>query len=808
MKKFTGLFIILIFQVNVSAQNLKPSVEFVELFKNYQKELPRERIYLHTDRDWYVEGDRIWFSAYNVAGSRHFPSQLSSVLYVELIYPDGELGKRTQILLEDGHGKGSLLLDGLNISTGTYQLKAYTKWAKNFGESYVFNKSITVFDDIEDRITHSSQSDIDLQFFPEGGHLIDNITSNIGFKAVGSDGLSRDVSGVIINNMNNDRIEFESVHNGMGVIQFTPLPGATYTAVSDGIEYNLPEPLPNGIAMAVKSDEQFYSVHINSTLQNSDSPLVLFAHVRGEVFYASMVIMDEGTGIAVVPKKNLSTGIVHFTVLDTSGNPASERLVFNRNPMDELNIDVTLNSENLALRSEAVLSLSISDNENSALDAKASISVFDDGIVDFNKYYSNIFTHFNLESEIKGHVENPGFYFSDNDNAEQYLDILLMTQGWRAYDMTKLNNLDKAAEFSLPENGFTISGVIKSNIFSKPLEDATVVVSVGREHSEMDIVTTDKNGRFEISDISINNRQIITVRANDEHGSDRVNIDMIPQFSDLINQYPAVPQFSKSTSADYDSRNTTVSFEDRIENVHREVEQFVDFQMEGELDEITVTANKDMYNWMDDFIRHDGFSRSINLSEREYLQALPFENVLTQIPRVRINSLKGTISVSRGVSSINAPAESLILIDGLYADYAQLRSLPTSEVHTIRVMSGGPELALFGAKGLNGIISVQTRRGFTPERRGLRQFYLEGYQQPSQFYSPRYGITVSRDFEGVDSRVTLFWEPGLEVSSERNNSIRFFTNDIPSEYRIVVEGITETGLPIHYTQTISVDDKK
>jgi hypothetical protein len=709
-------------------------------------------------------------------------------------------------MLDNGFGKGALLLEDMRIRSGTYQLKAYTKWSKNFGESYVFNKNITVFKDIENRISRSPQSGLDLQFFPEGGHLIDNVPSKIGFKAIGTNGLSRDVSGVIFNNMNDEQIEFTSVHNGMGVTHLTPLPGVRYTAVSEGIEYKLPQPLPHGIAMSVESVDHYYSVQINSTLQNPDSPLLLFAHVRGEVFYASLVIMEGGTGAAAVPKKNLSTGIVHFTVLDTSGNPASERLVFNKNQMDELNIAVELNSGSLSLRSEALLSLSIADFENSELNANASISVFDNGIVDFNSYRSNIFTHFNFESEIKGHIENPGFYFSDDDNAGHYLDILLMTQGWRAYDMSALRNPDQVKEFALPENGFTISGVIRRGILGKRAENASVLISVGREHSTMDIVTTDENGRFEITDVPVNDRQMITVRANDHRGSDRVSIHIDSQFSGLLYKYAPVPQLFVSATSKTGYNDPVISFQDRIENVHRELEQFVDFHMEAELDEITITDNRDMNNWMDDFIRQAGRAKSVDMTEREWMQSLPLEIVLSLLPGVRVNLIQGSISVTGGTASLTAPGGPIILLDGMYSDFSQLRNLPSSEVRTVRVLSGGPDLTLFGAQGANGVISVQTLKGYTLESRGLRTFYLDGYQLPKQFYFPRYGFTVPGNIEGVDSRVTLFWEPGLEVKAERNNSVRFYANDIPSEYRIVIEGVTETGLPFRHTQTFNVDE--
>lgn len=46
----------------------------------------------------------------------------------------------------------------------------------------------------------------------------------------------------------------------------------------------------------------------------------------------------------------------------------------------------------------------------------------------------NIRSYFLLSSELKGAIENPSFYFNE-ENKERYeaIDALMLTQGWRNY---------------------------------------------------------------------------------------------------------------------------------------------------------------------------------------------------------------------------------------------------------------------------------------------------------------------------------------------------------------------------------------
>ncbi len=794
--------------LNLKAQDHQPSVEFVQFFNALQSELPRERIFLHTDRQWYVFGDRIWFSAYVTGGSRLLPSGISSVLYVELIEPDGTLAERNTVEVKGGRSKGSLTFNNARLQEGTFRVRAYTAWSLNFGDSYIFNKDIDVITGEAATSEPVASSASDIQFLPEGGHMVHGLTTRLAFKALNSQGLGKNISGTIYDENSDYSIDFSSDHLGMGVIDdFTPDINASYAAVVDGIKYELPKIHPSGMVMNLNDNGDQYIVNISSKDIDTGDALLLFAHVRGEVFYASLVLMEENNGVTVLSKDKFPTGIVHFTLLGRDGNPAAERLAFNINPLAEIVTEIRVNNDSFGLREEAVLHLKVTDAEGDALPASASISIFDNEIAEFNSDYTNAVTGLLLESEINGHIENPLVYFNGTDEAARAADLLMLTQGWRAYDMQQIADMDEISLFSMPEQGFNISGSVLSGFRGNPLEEATVVLSLGSDHEDLELSTTDEEGRFLVSDLQIQGSQLITLRANDSRGRDRLRIELDQQFSNLPAFDDDIVQNNFSISQPETAE--LASLDERAIQVQIDTERFVDAQLFGELDEIEVVAEREPE--ADRFERNlregERASQRLDFDERPHMADIPFLQALNQLGGVSV--IGNSITINTGFTNIGGASlpPPLILIDDIESDFDDLRILSSLDVQTVNVFRRSSELGFFGASGAGGVLSIRTRRGDGGSQeniRGLITANVQGFAPPSQFYMPRYGITVPRDIEQPDTRITLFWDPELDIS-ENGASVRFWTNDMPSTYRIVVQGITENGIPFFETSVFRVD---
>jgi len=92
--------------------------------------LPSEKIYVHTDRTGYLQGDTIWFKAYSWCGYEQVADTISKVLYAELINARGRSIISKKLLINNGISAGDFTLD-TTVVPGRYFIRAYTQWMKN-----------------------------------------------------------------------------------------------------------------------------------------------------------------------------------------------------------------------------------------------------------------------------------------------------------------------------------------------------------------------------------------------------------------------------------------------------------------------------------------------------------------------------------------------------------------------------------------------------------------------------------------------------------------------------------------------------
>src|SRR5664279_5169805 len=223
-----------------------------------------EKVYLHTDRITYYPGDDIWFKAYLIDASERLLSSNSINLHVELISPDSKIIDNRVIKLENGLGNGDFKL-AEKLQSGRYRLRAYTNYMRNFGDQLFFNKDITIINSSDGAKAFSDtvyydRNKPDITFFPEGGSLVENVSSNVAFKAVDYNGHGQEISGEIYSSAFEKVTEFKSTHNGMGLFSITPAPRLKYFALirnpnGDSIKYEIPKSFPKGVVLNVSNNQ-------------------------------------------------------------------------------------------------------------------------------------------------------------------------------------------------------------------------------------------------------------------------------------------------------------------------------------------------------------------------------------------------------------------------------------------------------------------------------------------------------------------------------------------------------------------------
>ena len=264
----------------------------LEQFRVYNQQRPTEKVYIHTDRDAYLIGETIWLKGYIFNGNTHEADTLSRVLYVDLVDPIAKRVRlRTQLRVTNSYAPGQLFLAD-SLPAGTYQLRAYTNFMRNYPDAYFFTKTLTILPadgaNISDGRSNGATRP-DVQFLPEGGQLVAGLSSRVAFKAVNSSEQGMAIKGFVLDAKKDTVTGFASMHLGMGYFMFKPESGQHYTAFvpnADGTlaTYPMPTVQEQGVVMQVdnltnKDNVLVYLMH-NKTTTDTSATLTLIAQTR------------------------------------------------------------------------------------------------------------------------------------------------------------------------------------------------------------------------------------------------------------------------------------------------------------------------------------------------------------------------------------------------------------------------------------------------------------------------------------------------------------------------------------------------
>ena len=133
-------------------------------------------------------------------------------------------------------------------------------------------------------------------------------------------------------------------------------------------------------------------------------------------------------------------GITHFMLIDQQGNALSERLVFipDRNPHQW---QILPDKPTYGKREKVSLQIAAKDHNGNPIEGSFSISITDRRSIRPDSLADNIVSNLLLTSDLKGYVENPGYYFLHQDlRTLRTLDFLMMTHGWRRHHIKNVKS--------------------------------------------------------------------------------------------------------------------------------------------------------------------------------------------------------------------------------------------------------------------------------------------------------------------------------------------------------------------------------
>jgi hypothetical protein len=830
MVKLILLFCLVAGMDSVNAQSPSSTGvgKIIALVDSFNQRMPAEKLFLHFDKPYYAIGDTIWFKAYLFQAATHAWSPISGLLYIELINDSSRQIRRIRIPVNYGVSWGQIPLTGDDLPAGNYTLRGYSRWMQNFGEEAFFHRRIFIApatipelkarNQASGRKSHLSDlqppsrtDHFDLQFMPEGGWLVAGIPSRVGFKAIGEDGLGRDVKGTIIDGKGNSMLAFQSLYKGMGKFELQPMPGERYAALiemTDGStrRFPLPEARKSGYIIRVDNRQGSDSVHV-SVLVSADHADGRSVHLlglsRGVVCFAANMRLSKTEADGMVPKQAFPSGIAHFTLFNDANEPLCERLTY-IDHQDELNIQLSTDIDSYHTRDSIPLNIRVTNAEGQPVTGSFSLAVTDDGQVKAdNSRAGNIISHILLTSGLNGFVENPAWYFSNRSGESwQALDALLLTQGWIGYYWKDILHGYHEPIYAA-EPGFQVTGKV-TNLTNSPVRDAKVtLISTGRTELAMDTVTG-ADGRFVFCNFPPMDSTGFVVQARNAKGKS-FGIDVsIDEFKPTV----LSAQTSASGSGIGDPGRDSILY-NYVQN--NEAIQNAKDPYGGRyksLQKVVVRANP--------VIRGSHNLNGTGQADQVIDEATIMKAGKMTLKELLLEKVKGfRVTYSKtGIEQYMIIQNRVrIVIDGLSLsrfgvgqERETLEFLTAEDITGIEVMYTPKNTAGYNSTLVSGrqlmstgrefaFLEITTRSGngiFQKKSPGVTTYRPIPVTWPQAFYTPRYPVKQNGS-QMKDLRATIHWQPSLVTDRKGNASTSFYAADTPSSYTIVVQGSDMDG---------------
>lgn len=812
----SALFLVFSYLITHSA-----SAHYGDSFSVNQAFANIEKVYIQTDRDFYFLGDTIWFKGYLLNGqSLSLVSDIQN-LHIELIDSTGKITEQQLLLCEYGQVSGNITIPD-SSDHGPFVLRAYTDYQKNFGEEMFFHKTIRIskvknsFEiESENATIEKEEPKIDVSFFPEGGFLLTGTQNLIAFKAIDQTGKGISVEGKVLNGNGEAVMFFRSDYKGMGRLFFDPEKGESYEVQIDGypdFRYSFSDIRSEAMKLIMlEQNRQEVTLKILSNLRKrSRDPFYVVCYSRDSLLFKKE-IEHRGSMKLKVETEAMLGGINRFILLNEALEPVSERLVFH----DKLNVNnLEINTSQMGFATRSLVNLEIL-NAADLLDScysNLSIAVVNENSLVAGRENQNIASYLFIDSELKGYIESPADYFIDDEyiSSNEKLNLLMLSNGWSNY-LHELSDLEPNDFEYQKTAGITIQGNAEKLVGKKPIVGGSITVGLFTEGGNFFLEgLTDSSGWFSIDSLFFEDTATIFTQVLNNKGKQRSEVYV----STVTEKKPAVSTYILNEM----QRISDIPVQQYRHEYYSDVE-YRDYHADDEsilLEEVEIKRRKVDY---DDerfrmYLKDDGNFR-IYLRADDVLKVTPADyhhaSVLQFLQgRVAGFTMSGGGPSLRGKTSYNEPSTPLFILDGmLISDMPMnfINSIPMSNIDKVEVLKGG-SAAIYGYRGANGAIAIYTKKGEDPmtqdyELVGAITKKIAGFSSNRDFYSPRY-TPENIDSPEPDHRTTLYWNPEINTEDGKTE-LSFYSADDLGYFRIIVEGVTNTGQVCFGTTGFMVD---
>ena len=839
--------------------NIRRFVEGIDRFNRY---FPQEKVYLHFDNTGYFLDEKIWFKAYVMRADHAVATNLSKILYVELVNPSGDVVHTGKLRIENGQADGHIPLDNI-YSSGFYEVRAYTRYMTNWGTDAVFSRVFPIFnkpqkagdyskpkideyshltrlpdnrvetlDDMTEKIV--SNRKMSVRFYPEGGHLVCGIMNRVAYDVTGTDGMPMDTEGLLLSGEDTVGV-VKTIREGRGWFYCCPessKPLSLFLSNKSGkpLEFPLPEAEQSGIALQASTDDtSSVRITLNASADYQGKPLgVVLTHNGGVKAFQSISMAAEGMQLNFAVSE-LSDGVNRLSIISAEGDVLADRLFF---VYPKSNAAITLSSDIDRLRPYGKVAMTATTLPETTF----SLSVRD-AATEINGSNGNCMTWLLLSSDLKGYINDVGYYFESNDlEHRRAADLLMMVQGWRRYNLRQMTGKENFKRVQPIERELAVAGKLNQAKKKFTVDDVRMKVTMFNQagQSMSGSLVSNKEGKFtfNLPECFGDWRMFISTKKNDEDADYFVSIDRnfsplsrklsveetrkltavqpFPLFKTMVEEqddYIDEDKGKSMTERTHHLKGVTVKkkrglFDNAIEAWESETQGqywssiYYDVEKEAEMIADRGEAMPSFAEWL---VRRNSFFLNEKDGRRDSERA---EAIASSFDLANLDIMYKNRPIFWIINNLYRDASGLSeeeykALNALNEkNMKSLFELPSSMDEVKSVYISESENA--GTRYLDYdflqykrpvFIFLYMYRKFGLEHEGQRKTNFSAYDTPEIFKALDYSVLPKEP----DHRRTLYWNPNVKTDKDGKAKVEFYNNSSCKQVVISAEGITTDG---------------
>lgn len=721
-----------------------------------------EEIFLHTDKNFHLAGEIIWFKVYVLNKANHTLQDLSKVAYVELIDDKNVPKAQFKVGLENGMGAASFHIP-FTFPSGNYRLRAYTNWMKNNPQGF-FEENLLIVNTRQtlDTTAFKSGGRANFKFIPEGGQLVSGLENNIVFHLKNEN----NYSGVLLNDLQDTVLTFISKNKGAGNFKFTPEPGKNYHVLiteENGNISNIPLPQMASSGYTMQLTDAGLALDLAIHTRGTGDKVLYTLVNQGEKFsYAGYEIVNNNNAVFHINKTDLPEGISTVTVYNSSKQPVLQRRYI-KSPAPSLGMVLATSNKVFENRAPVTVSIDLKDTVTAFL--SASVYRLNELTQPNPRNISNVLsTYAYKEKSFNGGLLNE-LAMVGPENAD-------------------FKNPKTSISF-LPEMDGNLLTIFAKDKTGKSVADVPVYISIIGKMVEMQHALTNGEGS-------------VTFDLKGIYGPHQVVIRTRPEFENSV-EFLVEKQFFPIQPA----ANLTVQpLKDEMMGVLEKLNNHMVISQSYSgniLDSFMVRPSDSISFYGKPYKTYmlDDYKRFVTVEEvlREYVQEVNVRIKNNDYSLHTFNEQYFFLNRYQNIESM-MKGEPLLFLDGV--PVFNVNKFMKYDPLKIRKLEVVANRFIVGPQSWDGLLSFTTYKGdlegFQLNPKDLVIDY-KGLENQRIFYSPNYSKVDWKNSRMPDFREELAWEPFIKTANDGKASFSFFTGDVKGKFIVVVQGISEDGKP-------------